>query len=466
MLTICERGSAGRGVNRRELLRIGTLGLGGLSLPGLIATRASAAGHGMVKDKAVVVLNLQGGPTHIETFDPKMTAPAEYRSINGEVKTSIPGVTIGAQFQKLARLANRMAIVRSFAHNVSSHGRAAELVASGGNSTKAAMCSLYARVVGISNSQTGVPSNVVVPPLAAGPEYKGLEYDPTKRVTGIGNLPSPYAAFDPSVGGQLLGDMRLQLPQNRFGDRRTLLAGLDQIKRHVGSNRTIDGLTRFQQQAFDVLLGGVSDAFDVSKEDPRTVARYDTGHIRFSKSTAASASYIANSQPIALGKQMLLARRLVESGCGFVTVTSNNWDWHGPKHSVPIMLPVQGAAVDHAVSVFLEDLEERGLTEKVLLIITGEFGRTPRINARAGRDHWGNLCTLALAGGGLNMGQVIGQSDRMASRPANDPVTLSNLLATVMETLFDRGLIRISQQHVPTNIANAVLAGDPIRQLI
>ena len=241
---------------------------------------------------------------------------------------------------------------------------------------------------------------------------------------------------------------------------------MDRIKRHVASNGTIDGTTRFQQQAFDVLLGGVSDAFDVSKEDPRTVARYDTGHIRFSTQTAASAKYIANSQPIALGKQMLLARRLIEAGCGYVTVTSNNWDWHGPKHSVPVMLPVQGTAVDHAVSAFLDDLQDRGLSEKVLLIITGEFGRTPRINNRAGRDHWGNLCTLALAGGGLPMGQVIGQSDRLASRPAADPVSLQNLLATVMETLFDRSLIRISQQRVPTNIANAVLAGDPIRQLV
>jgi hypothetical protein len=412
------------------------------------------------------MLNLQGGPTHIETFDPKMTAPVDYRSINGEVKTCIPGVTFGNQFQKLAKLANRMAVVRSFAHNVSSHGPAAELVASGGNITKAAMGALFGRVVGISHPQTGVPSNVVVPPLAAGPEYKGLEYDPTKRVTGAGTLPSPYAAFDPSVGGELLGDMKLQLSQERFGDRRSLLNELDRVKRRLDENGTVGGIGRFQQQAFDVLLGGVSDAFDISKEDPGTVARYDTGHIRFSQATAASATYIANSQPIALGKQMLLARRLVEAGCGYVTVTSNNWDWHGPKHSVPIMLPVQGAAVDHAVSVFLEDLEERGLSEKVLFILTGEFGRTPRLNGRAGRDHWGNLCTLVLAGGGLQMGQVIGQSDRLASRPASDRVTLENLLATVMETMFDRGLVRISQDRVPTNIANAVLAGEPIRQLV
>ena len=464
MLSIYDKGWSRtcESVNRRELLRIGSMSLGGLALPGLLAMRASAAE--LVKDKAVVMLNLQGGPTHIETFDPKMTAPAEYRAIFGETKTSLAGVTFGSTFRKLARLGDRLTIVRSFAHNASSHGPAAALVASGGNQTKAAMGALYARAAGISNPRTGVPSNVVVPPLACGPDYKGLEYDPTNRVTGVGSLPAAYQAFDPSVGGNLLGDMQLHLPQSRFEGRRSLLAGLDQIKRQIDASGTLSGMSRFEQQAIDVLMGGVSEAFDISKEDPRTVARYDTGHIRFSREVAGSANYIANSQPIALGKQMLLARRLVEAGCAYVTVTSNNWDWHGPKHGLSTMLPVQGAAVDHAVSAFLEDLQDRGLSEKVLLILTGEFGRTPRINKNGGRDHWGNLCTLALAGGGLPMGQVIGQSDRLVGRPAAEPVTVKNLHATVMNTLFDRGLARISQQ-VPADIAKAVSEGEPIAQL-
>lgn len=464
MLSIYDNGFSRscEGVSRREVLRIGTLGLGGMTLPGLLATKASAGQ--LVKDKAVVMLNLQGGPTHIETFDPKMTAPAEYRAITGEVKTSLAGVTFGSTFPKMARLANRMTIVRSFAHNVSSHGPAAALVVSGGNPTKAAMGALYARAAGVSDPRTGIPSNVVVPPLACGSDYQGLEYDPTSRVTGVGSLPAAYQAFDPSVGGQLLNDMKLHLPAGRFEQRRSLLAGLDQIKRRLDAGRALEGASRFEQQAMDVLMGGVSEAFDVSKEDPRTVARFDTGHIRFSREVAASASYIANSQPIALGKQMLLARRLVEAGCAFVTVTSNNWDWHGPKHSVSTMLPVQGAAVDHAVAAFLEDLDERGLSDKVLLIVTGEFGRTPRVNKNGGRDHWGNLCTLALAGGGLPMGQVIGQSDRLAGRPAAEPVSLHNLNATVMSTLFDRGLARISQD-VPSDIARAISTGEPIAQL-
>lgn len=464
MLSIYDSGYSRNceGATRRELVRIGALGMGGLTLPGLLAMRASAGE--LVKDKAVVMLNLQGGPTHIETFDPKMTAPAEYRAIAGEVKTSLAGVTFGSTFPKLARFADRLTIVRSFAHNVSSHGPAAELVVSGGNHTKAAMGALYAHAAGISNPRTGIPSNVVVPPLACGSDYKGLEYDPTSRVTGVGSLPAAYQAFDPSVGGQLLGDMQLHLPANRFAERRSLLAGLDQVKRRLDASRTLAGASRFEQQAMDVLLGGVSEAFDIGQEDPRTLARYDTGHIRFSREVAASASYIANSQPIALGKQMLLARRLVEAGCAYVTVTSNNWDWHGPKHGVSTMLPVQGAAVDHAVSAFLDDLQKRGLSDKVLFIVTGEFGRTPRINKNGGRDHWGNLCTLALAGGGLPMGQVIGQSDRLAGRPAAEPVTVQNLHATVMSTLFDRGLARISQ-GIPSDVAKAISEGEPIAQL-
>ncbi|MEO1971152.1 MAG: DUF1501 domain-containing protein, partial [Pirellulaceae bacterium] len=154
----------------------------------------------------------------------------------------------------------------------------------------------------------------------------------------------------------------------------------------------------------------------------------------------------------------------VEAGCGFVTVTSAGWDMHGNAFGIDDGMPLLGPAVDKAVSAFIEDLEQRGLTDKVLLVITGEFGRTPKINNKGGRDHWGNLCTLMLAGGGLPMGQVIGQSDRTASRPATEPVTVKNLLATVMNTLFDVGKLRLVS-GVPDEIARAITVSQPIPQL-
>ncbi|MFP6576666.1 MAG: DUF1501 domain-containing protein, partial [Pirellulaceae bacterium] len=452
------------GVTRRELLRVGTLGLGGLTLSQLLASPGKAAGVSPLNDKSVVLLFLQGGPTHIETFDPKMTAPSEYRAMFGEVKTSLPGVTFGSHFPNLARLAGKMAVVRSFKHGDSSHGRASALVASGGNQTKGAMGSVYARVAGTTHSQTGIPMNTILTPPSVGAEYKALGAQ-SNRITAIGNLSKAYQAFDPSSGGQILENMKLRVDQTRLDDRRHLLGELDRIRRQADASGSLEGADKFQQQAFDVILGGVSEAFDLSQESPATIARYDTAKYKIPPKLQKKKSNVPRQSPIALGKQMLLARRLVEAGCGFVTVSSAGWDMHGNAFGINDGMPLLGSAVDKAVSAFIEDLEQRGLSEKVLLVITGEFGRTPRINKKAGRDHWGNQCTLALAGGGLKMGQVIGQSDRTASRPATDPIGVPELMSTVMHTLFNIGELRVTQ-GIPNDIAQAITAGQPIPQLI
>jgi uncharacterized protein (DUF1501 family) len=453
------------GKTRRDFLKVGALGLGSLTLPGLLAARAKAASGGHhVADKSVVLLFLQGGPTHIETFDPKMSAPSEYRAMFGEVKTNLPGVTFGSHFPRMAQLADRMAIVRSFQHGNGSHASASALVASGGNETKATMGSIYSRIAGTTNPSTGIPMNSVLAPPSVGSQYKALGAQ-TERVTSTGTLAPAYRAFDPSAGGQIIENMKLRLKQDRLDDRRGLLDQLDRIKRAADSTGNLEGADRFQQQAFDVIMGGVSEAFDLSKEDSRLIERYDTGEYAIPAKLQKKKSNVPRQSPIALGKQMLLARRLVEAGCGFVTVTSAGWDMHGNAFGINDGMPLLGSSVDKAVSAFLEDLERRGLSDKVLLVITGEFGRTPRINKQAGRDHWGNLFTLALAGGGLRMGQVIGQSDRTASRPATDPVSVQDLMATVMHTLFDVGQLRITP-GVPTEIVRAVTNGSPIPQLV
>lgn len=451
------------GYSRREILQIGTLGLGGLSLHQLLAAKA-AAGTSSFRDKSVVLLFLQGGPTHIETFDPKMTAPAEYRAMFGEVKTNLPGVTFGSHFPKLASMADRLAVVRSFRHGNGSHASASALVAAGGNATQATMGTVFARVAGATNPRTGIPNNIVIPPPAAGEQYKGLGAQ-TARVVANGSLPSAYKAFDPSSGGQIIENMKLRIDQSRLDDRRGLLAELDRIKQAADESGSLAGTDKFRQQAFEVILGGVQAAFDLSGEDPRIIERYDTGAYKIPPKLKKKKSNVPGQSPIALGKQMLLARRLVEAGCGFVTVTSAGWDMHGNAFGINDGMPLLGPSVDKAVSAFLEDLEQRGMSDDVLLMVTGEFGRTPRINKKAGRDHWGNLCTLALAGGGLRMGQVVGQSDETASRPAADPVTVENLMGTVMHTLFDVGQLRL-QSGVPSDVFRAVSSGSPISQLV
>ena len=470
MLTVYEDGFIRNceGVSRRELLRIGALGLGGMSLPGLMASKASAAAAGtadFVRDKSVVVLFLAGGATHIETFDPKMTAPSEYRAMFGEVKTSLPGVTFGSHFPTLAKLADRMAIVRSFSHGNGSHGPAAALVASGGHPSGASMGALYARLAGVSSPTTGLPTNALIVPRAIGDKYKNIGSN-SQRVSSTGSLPEFYKPFDPSAGGKTLQDMKLTIPQGRLDDRKTLLARLDRIRRGAESDGALDDVDRYTEQAFDVIMGGVGDAFNLKKEDPRIVERYDTSKMDIPASLYKKKNKNLKKQsPVTLGKQMLMARRLVESGCRFVTVTSAGWDMHGNAFGIDDGMPLLGSAVDKAVSAFIEDLEARGMSDDVLLVITGEFGRTPRINKKGGRDHWGKLCTLAFAGGGLKMGQVIGESDRTASVPATPPVRPSHLLGTVMHTMFDIGKLRI-EPGVPRDLLSAIESAKPIPQLV
>ncbi len=459
MLRICDTSldRTCQRVTRRELFRIGTLGLAGISLPHLFAAR-SLAEQNPVRNKSVVFLFLGGGPPQHETFDPKMSAPAAYRAMFGEIATRTPGVTFGRHMERLAALSDQLAVVRSYANGMTSHGTATTRVIAGGNSSGAMLGAAYARVAGTTNARTGIPTNIILGPAAAGANFRGSP-DYTQRCNSPGDLGASYKAFDPSSGGQLQADMQLRLPRRRLDDRRGLLKSLDNLKRARDSSATLAGIDRFNQQAFDVLLGGVTQAFDLSREDPRTVARYDTSHIKIPASVLRKKKKngFEHQTPEFLGKQMLMARRMVEAGCGFVTVTSTGWDLHGNRFGVDDGMPVLGAAADHAAAAFLEDVHERALSDDVLLVITGEFGRTPKINAKAGRDHWGRLCPLVLAGGGWRMGTVIGQSDKYGGEPAADPVGLDQLAATILHTVFDPGILRL-HPDVPEEIARAVQA--------
>ncbi len=456
------------GVRRREFLRVGALSLGGLNLSQLLATRAWAGtGSDVLTGKSVVMLNLQGGPTHIETFDPKMTAPSEYRAMFGEVKTSLPGVTFGSHFPRLAKLAHKMAVVRSYAHGIGSHGPAAAHVAAGGNPTGACMASLFSRIAGFTNNESGIPNNTVIVPGATGEAYRSLNAVPD-RIIGTGSLPPAYKAFDPSKGSQVLNDMQLSIGDDRFADRRALLNGVDKLKRWADAFSIISSAGDIEQQAIDVILGGVSKAFDLSSEDPRTLESYDTSRFKIPPGLSKrkkNGKAIPGFAPVALGRQMLMARKLCEAGCGFVTVTNTGWDMHGNAFGIDDGMPILGPAVDKAVSAFIEDCEQRGLSEKILLVITGEFGRTPRINKQGGRDHWGRLCTLAFAGGGLKMGNVVGRSDRTASAPADNPVTSNMLLGTIMHTLLNIPNLRL-RANLPDDVQRAIVTSRPIPQLI
>jgi uncharacterized protein (DUF1501 family) len=443
---------------RREFLRVGALSLGGLALPGIRSARGSTTLP--LTERSVVFLFLHGGPSQLETFDPHMEAPAEIRSATGEIPTALPGVTFASSFPRLAQLADRLAIVRSFVPGDGNHDIKPVV---GKDTFGANLGSVYAHIAGANHPDTGMPRNLGLFPRAVDPSTQ-----PGTMSFGNFGATGPFAAatspFQPGAGGSLQRDMKLALPTDRFGDRRALLAELDRVRTGLDVDQSA-GVDSSRQKAVSLLLGGVADAFDLSREDERTVARYDTAALvrpeNIDKKWKNYNNYVDNAK--ALGKLMLLARRLCERGAGFVTVTTNFvWDMHADVNNAPVGegMRYMGPPLDHAVSAFLEDVEARGLSDRILLVCCGEMGRTPRINKNGGRDHWGNLGPLVLAGGGLNMGQVIGRSARSGGEPNSDPVRIRNLIGTVMHTMFDIGQLRVTR-GVPREIMQ-MTEWDPI----
>ena len=419
--------------SRRNFLKVGALGYGGFSLSNLLAARSLAAEAGQsVKSTSVVWLWLGGGPTHIETFDPKMTAPSEYRSVTGDTETNIPGVRIGGHFHKMAQVADKMAFVRSFAHNNSGHAGGTHFVMTGydnraidngGQPSRPSIGSISSRIRGANDSQTGIPSYVRLSNIVAdGPAFLGPAYGP----------------FDSN--GQARKNLTLGTKVDRFDDRRELLGSLDRFRRDTDSHGLMDGLDAFEQQAFNILQGSAADAFNIEKESDSTRKAYGKDQ---------------------LAQQMLMARRLVEAGCGFVTINYGGWDMHGTiEKNLKRLVP----ALDHAVAAFVRDVASRGMTENVLLVITGEFGRTPRINRTGGRDHWAPLSTLALSGGSFRMGQVIGESMPKVDVPKSKPITPRNLMATIFHHLgLDPQAQFVNQAGRPVFVLEQ---GQPISELV
>jgi uncharacterized protein (DUF1501 family) len=472
MLTLSDKmpNRTCQGLGRRDFLKAGALGglglgLGNLTLPRLLEAKAKALANGKpMRQKSVVLLFLQGGPPHIEFFDPKMSAPAEYRSITGEIPTKIPGVTFGSTFPQLATMANKLAIVRSYQSRNGNHTYLD--VTSGGNEMKAATSAVATRVGGTFDKASGMPNNCLVLPEAIQENLKlgsNFETGALPTLTDPGTLGSTYSAFNPAGGGTAKENMELRISPDRLTDRKGLLGGLDGIKRNLDADGSLESADYFSQQAFDVVTKGISSAFDLTKEDPKTLAKYDTRPLFDARKLQRWADMRRATN--LLGLQMLMARRLCESGCSFVTVSDCGWDYHANNNSPKGMAGIHpmGNQVDHAVAAFVQDLHDRGLNEDVLLIVTGEMGRSPKLNKDGGRNHYGDLTSLLLAGGGLKVGQVVGESDSLAAFPATRPYGPENLSATILHHLFDLGELRL-MDGIPAEIL-AMANDQPIDEL-
>ena len=454
---------------RREFLRAGGLALGGMTLANQLqwkALQAATTQQSLARDCSVIFLFLHGGPSQTETFDPKMEAPAGIRSATGSISTKIPGIEFGSTFPRLAQLADRLSIVRSFTTGNGNHDIKPIVAPATSNAN---LGSLYSRLAGTNHPQSGMPRNAALFPRcvsdAAQPAILSFG-----NFSSTGALGAAYAPFVPGGGGEAQQAMKLQFEQTRLDDRQSLSRGLDRIQRTVDSNGTLEGLDRFQQQAFSTILGGVANAFDLSRENPKTVARYDTAPLvrpeAISKSWNNYNNYVDNAAT--LGKLLLLARRMCEAGCGFVTVTTNFvWDMHADVNNATVEEGMQymGWPLDHAVSALIEDLESRGLQDKIMLVVTGEMGRTPKINAKGGRDHWGGIAPLLVYGGGIEPGQVIGHSNSDGSAPASEPIRLDRLVSTVMHNLIDMAELRV-RTGIPESVIRATTAASPVDALV
>ena len=413
------------GQNRRDFLKVGALGMTGLMLPDLLRARAAAAAAGQAtRNKSVVWVWLGGGPTHVETFDPKMTAPSEFRSVIGSIPTNVPGVDIGSVFTKVARNADKFAFVRSFAHSNSGHGGGTHWVMTGYNFVAAdnpgagqshpGIGSILARHRGPTNLTTGLPTYV---------RTRGIQGD---GPSWLGPACSPF-----DVNGNARNNMNVQVPMDRLDERRN---------RDIDRTGVVQGMDSFETQAFDLLMGRAREVFDVSREDQRVQEMYGRTE---------------------LARSMLVARRLCEAGVGFVTINYGGWDMHG---NIGQSMRNIGPALDHAMGTFAQDVHDRGMQDDILLVVTGEFGRTPRVNNGAGRDHWAPLSTLALSGGGLKMGQVVGESSAKAEVPRTTPITPQDLMATIFHVLgMQQNLHYNDPSGRPTPMING---GRVIRDLV
>jgi hypothetical protein len=451
---------------RRSFLRIGgaaALGAGGLNIADLSALQARAEGiPGVLTGKSVIFLFLHGGPSQFETFDPKMDQPEGIRSATGELATRIPGVTFGGSFPQLAVRADKFNIIRSFVPGDANHD-IKPLV--GRDSFGANPGSVFSRVAGPNDPRTGFPTNVLLLPRAVDPTTRAGNMN-FGRFDATGSLSTAFAPFDPSRGENGAQGLKLNLPRERLDDRRHLHALLDTASRRLEKARAVEGIDRIRRQAYRLLEGGLAEAFDLTREDPRLVARYDTAPLvrpdAINKKWKNYDNYVDNAK--SLGKLLLLARRLCERGSGFVTVTTNFvWDMHADENNAPMAEGMRYMAppLDHALSAFIDDLYARGLQEKILLVACGEMGRTPRLNPKGGRDHWGNLGPLLLVGGGYGSGQVIGRSNRDASAPQSEPIANRHLLGTILRTLFDVAELRLVP-NLPREIAQVMASYEGI----
>ena len=407
------------GLSRRNFLKIGGLGAAGLSLPHLLALEAQAGIRN--SHKSVILIYLVGGPPHQDMFDLKPHAPREFAGPHRPIGTNVPGIEICELFPRMAKMMDKFTVIRSLVGAQNDHD--AFQCYTGHSRTEIAPPGGWAPFGGLVSKVQGAV-NPTTPPFVS------LCYECTHgpyNEPGPGMVQVAHSSFRPVGPGR--GDLKLQgITYDRLADRTRLLASMDNFRRDVDTSGQMQGADIFTQQAMGVLTSSkLAEALDLSKEDPRVAARYGKGD---------EVKRIDENGAPRVPQSFLAARRLVEAGARVVTVNYSKWDWHGgPGNDIFTREREDFPIFDQGITALIEDLHQRGLDKDVTVLVWGEFGRTPRISAQAGRDHWPRVAMALLAGGGMRNGQVIGATDRLGGECVERPVRFGDVFATLYQNL-------------------------------
>jgi hypothetical protein len=383
------------GITRRGFLQIGAFGAG-LSLAEMLRLRALAGTGRAAGQKSAIMIYLPGGPSHMDMYDLKPDAPKEFRGEFNPIDTNVAGVQICEHFPLQAKMWDKLAVVRSIiaaGEHSDSQVLTGYTQAQNRIAAHPSFGSVVSKVRGCNN--TAVPPFVSLRGMSTGtePGFLGVAHRPfTPNGPGLENL-------RPSSG----------MKEQQMEERKALLKGLDDVRRDLDATGTMAGLDSFTAQAFDMVSSGeVRKALDLSQEEAKTRERYKGV------------------------EQFLTARRLVEAGVGCVTLAIGGWDTHGNNF---VSLKKQLPQVDRGIANLIQDLHERGMDKDVVTVMWGEFGRTPKINMNAGRDHWPQVMSALVAGGGLKMGQAVGSSSARGEYPKDRPYTVSQVLSTLYRAI-------------------------------